>query len=135
MAMRLSGTVQGAAARKYAGFTYLKPVLARVDIWQLDPDRLYPTHVYPRFPRPPSQPNTKIVELADYMVDVGDERINGMSTVQVWMMPNEYPEKKKPLFAYELAVAIALTRSNAHIDEALTRVFGGSHATPAWVRW
>lgn len=96
MAMRLSWTVQGAAARKYAGVTYLKPVLTRVDIWQLDPDRLYPTHEYPRFPRPPSQPNTKIVELADYMVDVGDERINGMSTVQVWMMTNEHTEKTTP---------------------------------------
>ena len=99
MAMRLSWTVQGGAASKYAGFTYLKPMRTRVDIWQRDSDRLCPTHEYPRFPRPPSQPNTKIVELADYMVDVGDERINGMSTVQVWMMPNEYTEKKKPLFA------------------------------------
>ena len=38
--MEYQGTVQGEAARLYAGYTYRKPVMARVDVWQFDPERL-----------------------------------------------------------------------------------------------
>lgn len=95
--MGFSGTVQGAAARKYAGFTYRKPVLAHVDIWQLDPDRLHPAHEYPRCSSPPNQSNMKVLELADYTVEVSDAGSDGMSLVQVWMQPNKYTQANEPL--------------------------------------
>lgn len=122
--MDFRGTVQGAAARRYAGFTYLKPVLAHVDIWQLDPERLHPAHEYPRSVNPPSQPNTQIVELADYLVRVGATGDNGMSPVQVWMLPNKYTAAKTQLLVLEFKVAHALTLRHEYRDEALTRAFG-----------
>lgn len=122
--MEFRGLVQGAAARKYAGFTYRKPVPARVDRWQLDPERLHPAHEYPRSVNPPSQPNTQAVELADYSVRVGAAGDDGMSPVQVWMLPNEYTAATEPLLVCEFAVAHALTLRDEYRDEALTRAFG-----------
>lgn len=133
--MGFSGTVQGAAARKYAGFTYLKPVLAHVDIWQLDPDRLHPAHEYPRSSSRPNQSNIRALELADYMVEVGDAGSDGMSLVQVWMQPNEYTKANEPLLVWEFAAENALTLCHEHLDEALRRVFGGANAAPIWARW
>lgn len=122
--MEYPGTVQGAAARKYAGFTYRKPVMARVDIWQLDPERLHPAHEYPRSVNPPSLPNTQAVELADYSVRVGATGDDGMSLVQVWLLPNEYTAATEPLMVCEFKVAHALTLRHEYRDEALIRAFG-----------
>lgn len=125
--MEFPGTVQGAAARKYAGYTYRKPVMARVDIWQLDPERLHPAHEYPRSVNPSSLPNTRAVELADYSVRVGATGDDGMSPVQVWVLPNEYTAATEPLIVCEFKVAHALTLRHEYRDEALTRAFGGPY--------
>ena len=122
--MEFKGTVQGAAARKYAGYTYLKPVMARVDIWQLDPERLHPEHEYPRSLNPPSRPDMQIRELADYAVRVGAAGNYGMSPMQVWVLPNEYTAATEPLLVFEFQVAHALTLRHEYRDEALTRAFG-----------
>lgn len=122
--MEFKGTVQGAAARKYAGYTYRKPVMARVDIWQLDPERLHPAHEYSRSVNPPSLPNMQTLELADYSVRVGAAGDDGMSPVQVWMLPNEYTAAAEPLLVFDFKVAHALTLRHEYRDEALTRAFG-----------
>ena len=121
--MEFRGTVQGAAARKYAGYTYRKPVMARVDIWQLEPERLHPAHEYQRSFTPPSSPNTQTIELADYSVRIGAASNDGMSPVQVWVLPNEYTAATKPLLVCEFRVAHALTLRHEYRDEALTRAF------------
>lgn len=123
--MEFLGTVQGAAARKYAEYTYGKPVMAHLDIWQLDPERLHPAHEYPRSVNPPRQPNTKAVELADYSVRVGAVGDDGMSVVQVWMLPNKYTAATEPGLVWEFKVAHALTLTLRHKyrDEALARAF------------
>lgn len=121
--MEFPGTVQGAAARKYAGYTYRKPVMARVDIWQLDPERLHPAHEYPRSVNPPSLPNTQAVELADYVVRLGPTGSDGMSPVQVLVLPNEYTAATEPLMVCEFKVAHARTLRHEYRDEALTRAF------------
>ena len=116
--MEFPGTVQGTAARKYAGFTYRKPAMAPVDIWQLDPERLHPAHEYPRSANPPSQPTLPVVELADYAVRIGATGNDGMSPVQVWMQPNEYTSARKPLLVCEFRVAHALTLRHEYREEA-----------------
>ena len=65
-----------------------------MDAWNIDPDRLHPANEYPRFVSPPSAPNTRHVDLADYVVKIGDNSSNGMSRVQLWMRPNEYTTAK-----------------------------------------
>lgn len=122
--MDYPGMVQGEAARLYAGYTYRKPVMVRVDAWQLDPERLHPAHEYPRSVNAPSQPNTQAVELADYSVRVGAAGDDGMSLVQVWMLPNEYTAAAEPLLVCDFKVAHALTLRHEYRDEALTRAFG-----------
>lgn len=121
--MEFRGTVQGAAARKYAGYTYRKPVMARVDIWQLDPERLHPAHEYPRSVNPPSQPNTQAVDLADYVVRLGASGNDGMSPVQVWMQPNEYTAARKPLLVCEFKASNVLTLRHEYRAEAERRAF------------
>ncbi len=121
--MEYPGTVQGEAARLYAGYTYRKPVMARVDIWQLDPERLHPAHEYPRSVNPPSQPNTKTVDLADYVVRIGASGSDGMSPVQVWMQPNKYTAACKPLLVCEFQVAHALRLRHEYLAEAERRAF------------
>jgi len=121
--MDYPGTVQGEAARLYAGYTYRKPVMAPVDIWQLDPERLHPASEYPRSVNPPSQPNTKAVDLADYVVRIGARGNDGMSPVQVWMQPNEYTAALKPLLVCEFQVANALTLRHEYRAEAERRAF------------
>jgi hypothetical protein len=116
--MEYPGTVQGEAARLYAGYTYRKPVMVRVDAWQFDPERLHPAHEYPRSVSPPSQPNAQAVDLADYVVRVGSSGNDGMSPVQVWMQPNEYTAARKPLLVCEFQVAHALTLRHEYRTEA-----------------
>ena len=122
--MEYPGTVRGEAARLYAGYTYRKPVMARVDAWHVDPERLHPAHEYPRSVNPPSQPNTQSVELADYLVRVGAAGDDGMSPVQVWVLPNIYTAAKTPQLMFQFKVAHALTLRHEYRDEALTRAFG-----------
>lgn len=90
--MVISGTVQGEAARKYGEFTYRKPIPSHIDIWQLDPERVNPTQEFPRYVNPPRQPATKIVELADYEIEVSDIAYSLDSRVEVRLIANEYTE-------------------------------------------
>lgn len=121
--MEFTGTVQGEAARLYVGYTYLKPVMAFVDSWQLDPERLHLAHEYPRSVNQPSQPNMQVVELADYVVRFGAGGGDGMSPVQVWMQPNEYTAARKPLLVCDLQVSNALTLRHEYCAEAERRAF------------
>ena len=121
--MEYPGTVQGEAARLYAGFTYRQPLMARVDAWQLDPERLHPAHEYPRSVNPPSQPNMQAVELADYVVRCGASGDNGMSPVQVWMQPNEYTAARKPLMVCEFQASDVLMLRHEYRAEAEWRAF------------
>jgi hypothetical protein len=97
--MKLTGTgiVRGATARGLADYTYRKPVLACVDAWQIDPERLSLMHEYPRSVNKPSQTNTQTVELVDYCVtvilDLNSETLN----VRTWVTPNENTLAKTPL--------------------------------------
>lgn len=122
--MEFRGTVHGAAAREYDGFSYLRPVMQSVDIWQLDPERVFPTSEFPRFVNPPSQPNLETVQLADYVVKVGAVGSDGISTVQVWMQSNEYTAAKVPMLVFEFHVANAFVLRHEYCDEALRRAFG-----------
>lgn len=122
--MEFIGTVQGEAAKRYAGFTYRKPVLAPVDVWNIDPDRMHPANEYPRSVSPPSAPNTRHVDLADYVVKIGDNSSNGMSRVQLWMRPNEYTAAKAAKLVLEFDASNAFTLRRMYQDEALSRAFG-----------
>jgi hypothetical protein len=121
--MEYPGTVHGEAARLYAGYTYRKPVMAPVDIWQIDPERLHPAHEYPRNVNPPSQPNTQTVDLADYVVRIGASGIDGMIPVQVWMQPNEHTSARKALLVCEFMALNALTLQHEYRAEAEQRAF------------
>ena len=100
-----------------------KPAMARVDIWQLDPERLHPAHEYPRSVNPPSQPNTQTVDLADYVVRIGASGNDGMSPVQVWMRPNEYTAARQPLLVCEFKASNVLTLRHEYRAEAERRAF------------
>jgi hypothetical protein len=121
--MEFPGTVQGEAARLYAGFTYRKPVMAPVDIWQLDPERLHPAHEYPRSVNKPSKNPLRTVELADYVVKIGGAGSDGMSAVHVWMQPNEYTEARKPMLVCEFRVAGATMFRHEYRDMAVRMTF------------
>ncbi len=121
--MEYQGTVQGEAARLYAGYTYRKPVMDSVDAWQIDPERLHPAHEYPRSVNPPSQPNTQTVDLADYVVRIGASGNDGTSLVQVWMQPNKYTDASKPLLVCEFNASNVLTLRHEYRAEAERRAF------------
>jgi hypothetical protein len=110
--MEFTGHVQGAAARRYAGFAYRVHVFTEV------------ADEYPRSVNPPSQPNTQAIELADYVVRFGGMGNDGMSPVQVWMQPNEYTAARKTLLVCEFQVAHALTLRHDYCDEVLRIAFG-----------
>ena len=125
--MDYPGTVQGEAARLYTGFTYRKPVVTCIDsILQFDPERLYQTSEYPRSVNPPSRPNMQTVDLADYVVRIGDSGNDGVSLVQIWMCPNEYTAARTPLLVYEFQVAHALTLRHGYCAELERWVFARS---------
>lgn len=115
--------MQGEAARLYAGYTYRKPVMAPVDIWQLDPERWHSAHKYPRSVNPPSQANMQTVDLADYVVRIGASGNDGMSQVQVLMKPNEYTAARKPLLVCEFKASNVLTLRHEYRAEAERRAF------------
>lgn len=121
--MEYQGTVQGEAARRYAGYTYRKPVMAQVDIGQLYPERLHPAQEYPRSVNPPSPPNLQTVDLADYMVRIGASVNDSTTPVQVWMMPNEYTAARKPLLVCEFNASNVLTLRHEYRAEAEWRAF------------
>ena len=122
--MVFRGTVIGQAARKYPGFTYRKPVPAKIDIWQLDPERAHPAHEFPRSVNPPSQPNTQASDLADYTVSIGAAGADGLSPVRVSMRPNQYTGATKPLTVLEFHVANAFELRREYVEEAERRAFG-----------
>lgn len=127
--MEFKGTVQGSSARRFAGFTYRKPILPRVDIFQLDPERLHPANEYPRSVNPPSQPDTQVVDLADYTVRIGSSGGDGLSPLQVWMQPNKYTQARAPMLVSEVKVANANIMAHEYRDESLRRVFGAQPDT------
>ena len=69
--VKITGSVRGEAARKYPGFTYRLPIMRRIDIWSVDPNRLHPTQEYPRSVNKPDQPYTQTIDVADYEIIVG----------------------------------------------------------------
>lgn len=72
--VKITGSVRGEAARKYPGFTYRLPIMRRIDIWSVDPNRLHPTQEYPRSVNKPDQPYTQTIDVADYEIIVGGGR-------------------------------------------------------------
>ena len=122
--MYFKGSVRGVAARKYAGFTYRKPIMASIDMWQLDPERLNYADEHPRSVNPPSQPNTEAVELADYAVMIGERGADGTSKVQVFVLPSDYTVATEQLLVCEFFVSNAFELRHEYVDEALRRAFG-----------
>ena len=122
--MEFNGRVQGAAARKYAGFSYRVPVFADVTMRQLDPERLTYADEYPRSVNPPSSPSLQTVELANYVVKFGSTGSDGMCSVQVWLMPNKFTLAKAALMVCELQVANGFVLRHEYCDDALRRAFG-----------
>ena len=122
--MHFTGTVQGAAARKFAGFTYRKPLQQPIDsVWTLDPERLNYADEYPRSVNPPSLPILKTVDLADYRVVFSGAGPDGMSTVTVEMLPNGYTASKVPVVVYTCKVAHPFTLRHENADLVLADVF------------
>lgn len=132
--MRLvSGTVQGAAARRYPEYLYLKPILVPLDIFQLDPERLRASDEYPRSVNPPSLQALPAKELVDFCVIAGQEDAIGMCNVQVLLMPNEHTWAKKPTKIFEIGVSRLGCFSSASeerlLDEIVKRAFSGPPRT------
>lgn len=116
--MRLScGTVQGAAARKYPGFTYLRPVIVPFT---------YPFS--PRVYEPVALASPiKTVELADYRVDANPVCPPGAEEGQrrkmwVTMLPNQHTIEKKPQIVLEVTVAETVWPMAA-VDELVRMAF------------
>lgn len=122
--MEFRGTVQGGAARKYAGFTYHKAIIYPITMHSVDPDRLYPMHEYPRFCPAPSQPDIRTIDLADYVVKFGHEDHGGMTSVEVWILPNEYTAAQAPVQVSRFHATNAFTLRHRYVDEALKMAFG-----------
>lgn len=121
--MEFRGTVQGEAARKYAGYTYRKALIEPLTLHSADPDRLNPMHEFPRFCPPPSLDGPRIVDLANYMVKFGQTGHDGMATVEVFVMPNEYTAAKEPMGVLRFHVAHPFILRHTYVDEALKRAF------------
>lgn len=122
--MQVTCIVKGAAARKYPGYTYRRPIKAPIDMWQLDPERLHPAHEYPRSTNAPSAPTLQIDELADCVVGIGPRGVDGMALVQVRMRPNQFTAASVELPVCAFDVSHAFTLRHEWVDEALRRAFG-----------
>ena len=131
--MIVTGTVQGAAARRYPEYLYLKPVLVPLDIFQLDPERLRASDEYPRSVNPPSLQALPAKELADYCVTSGPEDAIGMCNVQVLLMPNEHTWAKNPKRIFEIGVyrwgCFNSASEERLLDEIVKRAFSESPRT------
>lgn len=129
----VSGTVQGAAARKYPEYLYLKPILVPLDIFQLDPERLRASDEYPRSVNPPSLPALPAKELADYCVTAGPEDAAGQCKVQVVLLPNEHTCAKKPKIIFQAWVSpldtIQSATKDSLFDELVKRAFSETTRT------
>ena len=121
--MQFSGTVQGEAANKYQDFRYRKAIETKIDIWNIDPERIDPANEYPRYVNPPSLERLKTVDLADYEVKVESLQDDGTREVQVWMMPNKYTPAVQPRVVYSVAVAGTSIDIEQFVDYTLERVF------------
>lgn len=123
-----TGTVQGAAAREYPEYRYLKPILVPLDIFQLDPERLRASDEYPRSVNRPSLPVLRAKELADYSVSVGPKDSAGMHLVRVTLEPNEHTAARKPKDVFEVWVSSPVVNMASYsrrtiLDEVLRRAF------------
>jgi hypothetical protein len=124
--MVVTGRVHGAAARKYAGYCYRKPIKTRLDIFSIDPARIDPLHEYPRIIEKPMYPaECKTVDLADYEAFIGAMNEKGESQLTITMLPNEYTQAEVPLVVYEMTINGILPNSGFCIDEAMRRCFSG----------
>ena len=127
------GTVQGEAARKYPEYTYLKPILVPLDIFQLDPERLRASDEYPRSVNPPSLPAIRTKDLADYCVTAGPEDAAGQCKVEVVLLPNEHTCAKKPKSIFRVWVSpldtIQSATKDTLLDEIVKRAFSESPRT------
>ena len=123
--MEFTGHVQGAAARKHAGFAYRVPVFTFLSMRQLDPERLTYANEYPRCVNPPSQPDVQIKDVADFKVKIYGAGSDGMCAVQVWLLPNQYTSATTALLICESRAADALRHE--YRDEALRRAFRIEH--------
>ena len=124
--MVVTGKVHGAAASKYAGYCYRKPIKTRPDIFSIDPARIDPLHEYPRIvEKPIHTANLKTVDLADYEAAIGAMNEKGESQLTITMLPNEYTQAEVPLVVYEMTIHGILPNSGFCIDEAMRRCFSG----------
>jgi hypothetical protein len=123
-----TGTVHGAAARKYIEYTYFKPDRVPLDIFQLDPDRLLAAYEYPRRVTRPSLPEFPMTALADYRVSVGRKDSSGTHLVRVTLEPNEHTAARTPKPVFEERVSSYVFRRLAYsqssfVDELLHQAF------------
>lgn len=126
--MERKGTVQGAAARKYPGHTYRKPILPPMDVRILDPGRWYPALEFPRdIVKVNQEPclHLQSTELADYMVRVGETDNTGAVLVEVWMMPNDHTAAREQRLALRFQVTheVMIQLREKVLELALERVF------------
>lgn len=90
--MEFTGHVQGAAAQKHAGFSYRVAASAAV-------------------PFGSALPGTRIKYLADFTVKIGTSGPDGMSLVQVWLMPNQHTVATVALLVCEFQAADVLMQA------------------------
>lgn len=118
----IKGTVQGAAARKYLSYCYLKPRHVPITLRDLDPDRMYLMREYPRWSSRPCNTAPKCTELADYVIKVIQ---NGRDTlVQFIMMPNKYCLAKWHVTVFEMQVSGFFFMGESEHFALLDAVFG-----------
>lgn len=122
--MVVTGKVHGAAARKYYGYCYRKPVKTRLDSYSIDPARVDPLHEYPRSEgKPAYSAECKTVDLADYEAVIGPMNEKGESRLSITMLPNEYTDAEIPAVVFEMTINGILPNSGFCIDEAMRRCF------------
>lgn len=95
-------TLLGERARKYRSWHYRRPLLSRIDEWQVNPGRL----IYGRdFPcdvqRPAHVFNGQTEDCCDVKVSIIGPDDSAVYRVQLWLMPNEHTESGQPWVACE----------------------------------
>lgn len=122
--MRITGCVQGEYARRYSGFTYRLPIVAPVDIWTVDPDRLHPTQEYPRFVSKPCEPAMRTVDRADFEIVVSAPDPTGWRQAELWMLPHKtYTDAKTRQLVFSVAVGGVDWTASSLEDFVMTRAF------------
>ncbi len=116
------GSIQGDVCKKYAGFTYLKPIKKNYTFRDYDPDRLDPYNEFPRDCYPPTNNEIDAIEILDYVIRFSESG-GWMKKVQVFVVPSKYSEiKNQELIVFELFVDRRISEKDA-AKEALDRAF------------